>query len=77
MRIETKEIDNKKIVAEVDTDDNSIDIAIVLDDEYIPITFNIAIEDNEKVILRKWLGVGADSEDETIYLSDVEDDEWY
>ena len=70
MRLETKETDNKKIIAEVDTEDNSIDIAIVIDGADIPITFNISIG-NETVKLRKWLGYGADGEDEIISLNDI------
>ena len=72
MRIETKEINNKKIIAEVDTEENSIDIAIVIDGADIPITFNVSILNNEAVRLRKWYGYDVDGEDETVYINDVE-----
>ena len=73
MRIQTKKINNKKIIASVDTEDNSIDIAIVVDEFDSPVTFNISIENDDIVRLRKWIGYG-DSEDEEIYLSDIEED---
>lgn len=65
MRIETKEINNKQIIAEVDREDNSIDIAIMIDGESL-ITLNVSADD-EKALIRKWIGY-SNSEDELIYL---------
>ena len=70
MRIETKKVNNNQIIAEVDNEDNSIDIAVMIDDEPL-VTFNISL-DEEKVLLRKWIGYG-DSIDEDIYLDEVDE----
>ena len=72
MRIETKEINNKKIIASVDKDDNSIDIALMINGEPM-ITLNVST-DEEKVLIRKWIGFG-DSEDDEIYLDELYEEE--
>lgn len=68
MRIETKEIDNRKIIASVDNEDNSIDIAIMINGEPM-VTLNVSTN-KERVLVRKWIGYG-DSEDEEIYLDEL------
>lgn len=72
MRIETKEINNKKIIASVDKEDNSIDIALMINGEPM-ITLNVST-DEEKVLIRKWIGFG-DSEDDEIYLDELYEEE--
>lgn len=67
-KIETNEIDNKKIIASVDKEDNGIDIAVMISGEPM-ITLNIST-DEEKVLIRKWIGFG-DSEDDEIYLDEL------
>ncbi len=71
MELKTKEINNKQIIATFDEEDNSIDIAVLINGNP-DITFNISVND-EVVLLRKWIGYG-DSEDENIYLSDLEEE---
>lgn len=68
-QIETKILNNRQIIAEVDNEDNSLDIAVKIDDEPL-VTLNIAVEGND-IIIRKWLGYG-DSLDETINIDDVD-----
>lgn len=72
MRIETKEINNKKVIASVDKEDNSIDIAVIINGEPM-ITLNVST-DEEKVLIRKWIGFG-DSEDDEIYLDELYEEE--
>lgn len=69
MEIKTKKTNNKQIVATIDEDDNSVDIAVLIDGNP-DVTFNIAVDD-EKITMRKWLGYG-DSIDDYIYLSELE-----
>lgn len=71
MKIKTKEINSKQIVATIDEEDNSVDIAVLINGNP-EISFNISVND-EMVLLRKWIGYG-DSEDENIYLSDLEEE---
>ena len=68
--IVNKEINGKQIIAEVDREDNSLDIGVVVDGS-VPVTLNISVDDT-KILIRKWVGYGADSEDEAILLTDVE-----
>jgi hypothetical protein len=72
MTIKTAKINNAQIVATVDKEDNSIDIAIMINDEPM-ITLNVSA-DEEKALIRKWIGYG-DSEDETIYIDDLFEEE--
>ena len=72
MKLTTKEINNKQIVATVDEEDNSLDIAIMIDGSP-DITLNISV-DEEKILIRKWIGYG-DSEDESIYLNDLHEED--
>ena len=69
MRIETKEINNKKIIAGVDNEDNSIDISVIIDGNP-DVSLNVSV-DEEKILIRKWFGYG-DSVDEAIYLDELE-----
>ena len=78
MKLTTKEINNKQIVAAIDEEDNTMDIAIMINGNP-EITLNISV-DEEKATIRKWVGYG-DSEDESIYLDELydewlEDEEW-
>ena len=68
MKLTTKEINNKQIIATVDEEDNSIDIAIMINGNP-EITLNVSVNE-EKALIRKWVGYG-DSEDESIYLNDL------
>lgn len=68
MQIETTIKNGKKIIAEVDNEDNSIDVAVVIDNEK-PVTLNISVDD-DKIIIRKWIGYG-DSYDESIYIDEL------
>jgi hypothetical protein len=69
MRIETKEINNKKIITDVDDEDNSIDISVIIDGNP-DVTLNVSV-DEKKILIRKWVGYG-DSVDEVIYLDEIE-----
>lgn len=68
MQIETTIKNGKKIIAEVDNEDNSIDVAVVIDNEK-SVTLNISVDD-DKIIIRKWIGYG-DSYDESIYIDEL------
>jgi len=68
MKIETKKVNNKQIIAEACEDDNTMDIAVMINGESM-VTLNISVDEN-KVLIRKWIGYG-DSEDEPIYLDDL------
>ena len=68
MQIETTIKNGKKIIAEMDNEDNSIDVAVVIDNEK-PVTLNISVDD-DKIIIRKWIGYG-DSYDESIYIDEL------
>ena len=70
-RIETFSVKGKKLVAEIDYEENSIDIALIVDNKDIPITFNLAITDDNMVKLRKWVGFDADSEEELISIKEA------
>lgn len=72
MKITTKNKDGKQIIAEIDNEDNSVDIAVVINGES-PVTLNISMDD-DKILIRKWIGYG-DSEDETIYINDLYEEE--
>lgn len=68
MQIETTIKNGKKIIAEVDNEDNSIDVAVMIDNEK-PVTLNISVDD-DKIIIRKWIGYG-DSYDESICIDEL------
>ena len=70
-RIETFSVKGKKLVAEIDHEENSIDIALIVDNKDIPITFNLAITDDNMVKLRKLVGFGADGEEEFIDIKEA------
>ena len=76
MRIETAIKNGNQIVATVDEEDNSLDVSIMINGDPI-ISLNVSVNE-EKALIRKWIGYG-DSEDETIYIDDLyeesEDDE--
>ena len=40
-------------------------------DGSVPVTLNISVDDT-KILIRKWVGYGVDSEDEVILLSEIE-----
>lgn len=67
-RIESKVVNNGQIIASVDNEDNSIDIAVNMDDEPL-VTLNISVND-DMVKIRKWIGDG-DSIDEHISIDDI------
>ena len=75
MKIETAIKNGNQIVAIVDKEDNSLDVVIKIKGDTI-ITLNISV-DEEKALIRKWIGYG-DSEDEAIYINDLyeEDDDY-
>ena len=62
-RIENKNENCCQIIAEVDKEDNSIDIAVKVDEEPL-VTLNISTDGNN-IIIRKWIGFG-DSVDECL-----------
>lgn len=68
MKITTKNKNGKQIIAEIDSEDNSVDVAVMVDGE-TPVTLNISVDD-DKILIRKWIGYG-DSEDEPIYIDDL------
>lgn len=72
MRIETIIKNGKKIIAEIDNEDNSVDVAVVIDGD-TPVTLNISVDDN-KILIRRWIGYD-DSEDEQIYIDELYEDE--
>lgn len=72
MKIETTIKNGKQIIAEIDNEDNSVDVAVMIDGES-PVTLNISI-DNDKILIRKWIGYG-DSNDESIYIDDLYNEE--
>ena len=67
-KIQTPVVGNTNIVAEVDNEDGSIDVAVQVDGNPI-ITFNISA-DGSAAYLRKWIGYG-DSLDEMIEFSEA------
>ena len=69
-RIENQIKNDCQIIAEVDNEDNSIDVAVKVDEQPL-VTFNIAA-DGDTITIRKWLGFG-DSIDETINIEDIDD----
>ena len=68
MKIKTVEINNKQVVAEVDKEENSIDIGVMIDGEP-KVSLNVLVDDN-KIIIRKWINFG-DSEEDVIYLDEL------
>lgn len=72
MELKTKEIKGGQIIATIDKEDNSMDIAIMINGSP-EITLNVSV-DEEKALIRKWVGYG-DSEDEEIYLDELFDEE--
>lgn len=72
MQIKTTIKNGKQIIAEIDSEDNSVDVAVVIDGE-TPVTLNISVDD-DKILIRKWIGYG-DSEDESIYIDDLYEEE--
>ena len=69
--ITTFSVKGKKLVAEIDHEENSIDIALIVNNKDIPITFNLMIADDNMVKLRKWVGFGADGEEELISIEEA------
>ena len=67
-RIENQYQNDCQIIAEVDNEDNSIDVAVKVDDQPL-VTLNVAT-DGDTITIRKWLGFG-DSIDETINIDDI------
>ena len=68
MKIETIEINNKQIVAEVDEEENSIDIGVIINGES-KVSLNVLVDD-DKVLIRKWINF-RDSEEDVIYLDEL------
>ncbi len=69
-KIETQTVNGCQIVAEIDNEDNSIDIAVKVDEESL-VTLNIST-DGDDVTIRKWVGFG-DSVDENINIKDIDE----
>lgn len=69
-RIENKNENDCQIIAEVDKEDNSIDVAVKVDEEPL-VTLNIST-DGDDITIRKWIGFG-DSVDECINIKDLDD----
>ena len=72
MQIKTTIKNGKQIIAEIDSEDNSVDVAVAIDGE-TPVTLNISVDD-DKILIRKWIGYG-DSEDESIYIDELCEEE--
>ena len=72
MKIETTIKNGKQIIAEIDSEDNSVDVAVMIDGESL-VTLNISVDD-DKILIRKWIGYG-DSEDESIYIDELCEEE--
>ena len=70
--IETKIKNKNQIIATVDEEDNSIYISIMINGNP-EITLNISVDD-EKALIRKWIGYD-DIVDEEIYIDDLYEDE--
>lgn len=66
-------IDGKQIIAEVDNEDNSIDVAVMIDNNP-EVTLNVSVNADEEIKIRKWIGCG-DSIDEIINKEDICDPE--
>lgn len=71
-RIESRLVNDTQIIATVDNDDNSIDIAVNVDDEPL-VTLNVSVNE-DKITIRKWIGCG-DSIDEQINIDDIYEQE--
>lgn len=71
-KIQSRSVNDRQVVAAVDSEDNSIDIAVMVDDEPL-VTLNIAV-DEDTISIRKWIGCD-DSIDEKINIDDIYDQE--
>jgi len=71
-KIQSKSVNDSQIVAAVDSEDNSIDIAVMVDDEPL-VTLNVSVNE-DTITIRKWIGSG-DSMDEQINIDDIYDQE--
>lgn len=71
-KIESGLENNTQIIAAVDNDDNSIDIAVNVADEPL-VTLNVSVND-DTITIRKWIGHG-DSMDEHINIGDIYEQE--
>ncbi len=69
-RIENENENGCQIIAEVDKEDNSIDIAVKVDEEPL-VTLNISTDGND-IKISKWIGFG-DSIDECINIDDLDE----
>lgn len=71
-KIESRLVNDSQIIAAVDNEDNSIDIAVNVEDEPL-VTLNISVNE-DTITIRKWIGCG-DSVDEQINIDDIYDQE--
>lgn len=67
-KIESKIVNDHQIIAVVDDEDNSIDIAVNVEDEPL-VTLNVSVNE-DSIKIRKWVGCG-DSIDEQINIDDM------
>lgn len=67
-KIESEVVNDRQIIAAVDDEDNSVDIAVNVGDEPL-VTLNVSVNE-DSIKIRKWVGCG-DGIDEQINIEDI------